>query len=173
MYLAIPMWCSRELDKELKLNDLYREYRARGLSRLRAIRELYMKWVRGEIDLVMGDDLVYKLFYIVSLMIVLVLISFTIDHPLLATLRYFIGMIVVLFIPGYLLINILGINRFFRENIIVLISISIGLSLSINAILYLSLDFIGVRLGALEIVLAISITTYTLLLAFLILSRRR
>ncbi len=131
------------------LADKYRELRGKGYNTLDAISILYNKWRKGEYIL-LTDTGYLELLISVSILafIELYIVSFILANMfLLSTLGY----IMTFFLPGLLTVIITRIYKAV-SNIIALIGVSIALSLSINLLIYILLDFAGIPLDQYSLV---------------------
>ncbi len=153
-----------------KLLDLYRERREGGLSRYDVLYSLYMDVVVKEkiklIDPTPPKTFIeylvkppYSLEYLTIISIVVLTILSIILTPfntVFRVLRFIIAPVMILFLPGYVTIELLyaGEERFSSAEELML---SIGLSITLTVILGLILNFTGVGIGLYQMLTVFSI----------------
>lgn len=153
--------------REVTLEEYIEKFNKRGLWR--SLRELYEKIRSGELKLLDPNPpktlveyalrLEYSLWFwtiIVLVSLTLIIIYITSILPQLIALRYFLGTLYVLYLPGYVLVEAL----YPREGDLKpleRLALSIGLSLAIVPLIGLILNYTpwGIRLGPILVSLAI------------------
>lgn len=153
--------------REVTLEEYIEKFNKRGLWR--SLRELYEKIRSGELKLLDPNPpktlveyalrLEYSLWFwtiIVLVSLTLIIIYITSILPQLIALRYFLGTLYVLYLPGYVLVEAL----YPREGDLKpleRLALSIGLSLAIVPLIGLILNYTpwGIRLGPVLVSLAI------------------
>ncbi len=161
--------------------DTLEEYLHKGSGRagFREIKEIYKKFVVGEIDLVDPSPPRSFMEYIIRLdyslwlwitiafsSITMLLILFSWIHPLLTILRYVMGSIFILYLPGYVVIEALYPSEHDLRPLERL-ALSIGISLAVVPLLGLLLNYTpwGIRLVPVSITLFIFIAMIAIVAA--------
>jgi len=153
--------------REVTLEEYIEKFNKRGLWR--SLRELYEKIRSGELKLLDPNPpktlveyalrLEYSLWFwtiIVLVSLTLIIIYITSILPQLIALRYFLGTLYVLYLPGYVLVEALYPEE--RDlKPLERLALSIGLSLAIVPLIGLILNYTpwGIRLGPVLVSLAI------------------
>lgn len=159
-------------DNDVTLEDLVAKYVRRGMSRRRAIEKIYREWVEGRIKVQdpspPRDFIEYLLrldhsLWFWSSTIILGLTLFTVYfswiNPFILYMRYVLGSIIVLYMPGMALVEALYPRE--RElSPLERLALSIGLSLAVIPLIGLILNYTpwGIRLNP----ILVSLTIYTL-----------
>lgn len=153
--------------REVTLEEYIEKFNKRGLWR--SLRELYEKIRSGELKLLDPNPpktlveyalrLEYSLWFwtiIVLVSLTLIIIYITSILPQLIALRYFLGTLYVLYLPGYVLVEALYPEEGDLKPLERL-ALSIGLSLAIVPLIGLILNYTpwGIRLGPVIVSLAI------------------
>ncbi len=154
-----------------------KEYRGRSFK---ALREVYEKVVRGELELVDPSPprslleylsrLDYSLWFWSTLALsaaTVLLIYFSWAHPALTILRYIFGSLFVLYLPGYVVVEALYPSE--RElSPLERLALSIGLSLAVVPLLGLLLNYTpwGIRLTPVAFTLFIFILVVAVVAAY-------
>ncbi len=170
----------RKEKRDLTLEDYFKSRVGNPKERVRMLREIYKEYLNGRIELVDKNPpkdfidylirLEYSLWVWVSLLIViLTLISIILTQlsPVLLYLRYVVGLLFVVFLPGFTVIE-----AFYpRERDlkpIERLALSLGLSLALVPLIALALAYSpwGVRLEPMIVSLTIFIVSMLMLAAW-------
>ncbi|MCS7127755.1 MAG: DUF1616 domain-containing protein [Sulfolobales archaeon] len=167
------------MKRELVLEDFVVEKELKSWRKLNYLWELYNKWIDGELVIEDPDPpkafpdyitrLDYNLWFYTTIMLTLITISivYFIGYvPFLMPIRYVMGTVFVLFLPGYSLIQALykpGELSPLEE-----LALSIGLSLAVTPLIGLALNYTpwGIRLTPIVIALSIFTISMTILASY-------
>jgi len=159
------------MKKDPTLEELVEKYVRKGVDRRKAVEKIYREWVKGEIELIdpspPRDFLEYFTrldhslwFWTAVAMLSLALFSvfFSWLNPVILYMRYILGSIIVLYLPGMALIEALyPVEK--ELSPLERLALSIGLSLAVIPLIGLILNYTlwGIRLGP----ILVSLTLYT------------
>ncbi len=154
------------------IEELVAKYVRRGMDRRKAIEKIYKDWAEGKIEIYDPNPprdfieyllrLDHSLWFWTSVMVLgltLFTVYFSWISPLILYMRYVLGSIMVLYLPGMALIEALYPGE--RElSPLERLALSIGLSLAVVPLIGLILNYTpwGIRLNP----ILVSLTVYTL-----------
>ncbi|MCW3999768.1 MAG: DUF1616 domain-containing protein [Candidatus Bathyarchaeota archaeon] len=140
------------------VDDLVEHLTAKGLKQSDAIKAVYVEWKKGTLNLTEPNPPrnIAKYFFslqnawfwaITALLAVTALAIFTVNSSTLLYVRYVLGGVFVLFLPGFMLISALY-PRSEELDMLERVALSIGLSLALVPLVGLGLNYTpwGIRL---------------------------
>ena len=168
------MGSTKRITLEEYIDRVAKRYRG---DRYRALQEVYSQWLRGKLKLIDPNpprDYIHYLsrldysfwFWTIMLLVSLTLLSIAFSYavPVLIYLRYVLGSIFVLYLPGATLIEALYPRE---EDLSPLerLALSIGLSLAIVPLIGLVLNYTpwGIRL----VPIVVSLTVFTVIMSII------
>jgi Protein of unknown function (DUF1616) len=165
--------------RERNLEELVAEIQADGMKREEAAKELYRLWEQGKVRIsdpspprsfsgyLFGIQGLW-FFGILAFLAGISLLIYGIPAlEMMVYLRYLLGSVVVLYLPGYVVVEALYLNRRELDELERLV-LSVGLSLTLVPLLALFLAYTpwGVSLASVFLLISVFVVTFGLLAAY-------